>query len=63
MLTLSPKTSFFIFVLSVGIIIFVMLDLVNIHIPVAARFAIALIAIALYILASRIRKRISPEPR
>jgi uncharacterized protein YqhQ len=61
--TLSPKTSFFIYVLSVGIVIFLVLDLVNIHLPIVARFAIALVAIALYILASRIRTRMNQEPR
>jgi hypothetical protein len=60
--TLSPKLGFFIFVVSVGIVVFLVLDLVNILLPYAARYAVALIAIALYVLAVGIKARAGSRP-
>jgi len=58
---LSPKTSFFVFVVLVGIVLFLILDLVGIHLPFVARYAVALIAIALYVLLAMIKARMSKQ--
>jgi len=60
---LSPRTNFFIFAVSVGIVIFLVLDLVDIHLPSAARYALALIATTLYVLLARIKAKISNKPK
>lgn len=60
-LKLSPKTAFFLFLLSVGIILFFILDLVGIHLPLIARYAMGLIAIALYALLAAIKARMSRQ--
>ena len=60
---MSPKTNLFIFVASVGIIIFLILDLANIHLPYAAKYALTLIAVTLYVLLTRIKARISNKPK
>jgi uncharacterized membrane protein YczE len=60
--TLSPKLGFFIFAVSVGIVIFLVLDLVNLPLPYVARYAVALIAIALYVLVVGIKARAGGKP-
>ncbi len=52
---LSPKTGFFIFTVLVAFILFLFLDLVNIHLPYVARYAIVLVALVLYVLLTRIK--------
>jgi hypothetical protein len=45
----------------VGIILFVILDLVGIHLPYMAKYAIATIAIVLYAVLAIIKARVSKQ--
>jgi hypothetical protein len=56
---LSPKTGFFVFTVLVAFILFLFLDLVNIHLPYVARYAIVLVALVLYVLLTRVKTRLN----
>ena len=56
---LSPKTGFFVFTVLVAFILFLFLDLVNIHLPYVARYVIVLVALVLYVLLTRVKTRLN----
>jgi uncharacterized protein YqhQ len=59
MMMLSPKTGFFVFTVLVAFILFLFLDLVNIHLPLIARYTIVLIALVLYLLVAGLKTKLN----